>query len=111
MKTLKGKTLILIMMLAGGFATSAAPGALNTFDKNDIVISGADYEAVAKQLFQTEDEQITEKLEPCCRIYNSKFQLVYMSRDKNDAHLSQLKLNCDLILKAGNTTFYMISDH
>ncbi len=111
MKMLKEKMLIVIIIIGGLFATSAAPRTLNTLDNKDMIISEADYEAIAKRIFQTESDQITEKLKACCKVYNSKFQLVYMSRDENDAHLNQLKQYCDLIMKAGNTTFYMISDY
>ena len=109
MKFKKAKILLAVLMLGGGMALSATSDMQNTFDKNDIVISETDYEVIANQLFRL--EEIVEKPLACCKIYNSKFQLVYMSYDKNDEHLKQLKQCCDLIMKAGETSYYMISEH
>lgn len=109
MKLIKEKLLFAGLMLGFGMALAAGPNTLNGFDDKDVIIAQSDYEAVVKQLFQP--EEVVESPKACCKIYNSKLQLIYMSRDENDARLRQLKQYCDLIMKTGDTSYFMISEH
>lgn len=110
MKRIKHILLIAAMVLFGGFFVASTGATTIDFEKEEFVVSNADYEAVIQKIFLNDDEQIVEKIKACCLIYNSKYELVYMCRDKEDAHMKQLKLHCDLLMKTDSSSYYLLVD-
>jgi hypothetical protein len=107
MKSLKQYLLTVTLLLIAGYTSAAT---FSTLERKDIIISEADYNVIASKIFQKEKEQIVESQKACCKIYNSKYQLVYMSRDEDDAHLKQLKQHCNLIMKTESSSYYLLVD-
>jgi len=110
LKRLKHILLITSMVLFAGFFVASIGATSSDFESKAFKVTEADYEAITKKIFKNEDLQVVEKPKACCKIYNSKFQLVYMSRDKEDAHMKQLKLHCDLIMKTDSSSYYLLVD-
>ena len=74
----------------------------------------ADNAFVVDLVMDKEAYHMLEKISPsedhCCKIYNRKNQLVYMSKDKNDQRLNELKKRCDLIMKTDSSSYYLLGD-
>lgn len=107
MKSLKQYLLTVTLLLIAGYVSAAT---FSTPEREDIIVSESDYDVIASKIFQKEEEQIVERQKVCCKIYNSKYQLVYMSRDEDDAHLKQLKQSCNLIMKTEYSSYYLLVD-
>lgn len=56
------------------------------------------------------DFEIEQDAKPCMKIYNSKNQLVYECRDKEDARLKILLRRCDLVLYTDSSSYYLLGD-
>ncbi len=110
MKRIKHILLITAMVLFGGFFITSTGATSNDLEKEELAVSQADIEAITQKIFLNDDEHVVEKQKACCKIYNSKYELVYMCRDKEDAHMKQLKLNCDLIMKTDSSSYYLLVD-
>jgi hypothetical protein len=109
MKTLK--TIILGVLLAGFLYTSdTLAGTTGNDEMNQI---DRLYQEAFNGVFNDQDGAWIDSIDrrnPCCNIYNSDNQLVYMSRDKNDARLNELKKRSDLIMQTESSSYYLLSE-
>lgn len=113
MKILKTTFVFIAIFLTVGIASSfgsipGLPGIRNfeLNEGNDAVVFDLVMDKEAYHML----ELITDTDDHCCKIYNNKNELVYMSKDKNDQRLNQLKKRCDLIMKTDSSSYYLLSD-
>lgn len=63
---------------------------------------------VIEQILEKDEVQLVK--DKCLKIYNSKSQLVYECRDKNDERLKILLRRCDLVLHTDSSSYYLLGD-
>jgi hypothetical protein len=105
------KTIIPALLLAGFFYASTTLA--GTTEHNELDQIEQLYEEAFNAVFNDQEAVLINSFDPrnpCCNIYNSDNQLVYMSRDKNDARLNELKKRSDLVMQTESSSYYLLSE-
>lgn len=107
---LKTSTLIIGIIVAVIALSNSNASARNS-DTNDIKKLKPSEAEMMKIIGQVLDENVTAtKAVECIKIYNSKSQLVYESRDEHDERLKILIRRSDLICCAGTSSYYLLDN-
>ena len=109
-KKLKISTLIFGIIVAVVALTNSSSFAENVANNEvtQVKTYEADIQEVMENIFDKNDFQLNEN--KCTKIYNSKNQLVYECRDKDDARLKTLLRRCDLVLQTDSSSYYLLGD-
>ena len=109
-KKLKISTLIFGIIIAVVALTNTKTFAENV--ENSEVTELKTYEvemlSVIEQIL--EKDEIQPVANKCTKIYNSKNQLVYECRNKDDQRLKDLLRRCDLVLQTDSSSYYLLGD-
>jgi len=107
---LKTSTLIIGIIVAI-IALSNSSVTARTSETNDIKELKPSEVEMMEIIAQVLDENVAvKKVVECIKIYNSKSQLVYESRDENDERLKILIRRSDLICCAGTSSYYLLDN-
>jgi len=109
-KKLKISTLIFGIIVAVVALTNSNSYAENIENNESTELKTLEIEMleVIEQILEIDEVQIVK--DKRLKIYNSKSQLVYECRNKNDERLKILLRRCDLVLQTDSSSYYLLGD-
>ena len=109
-KKFKISTLIfgIIVAVVALTNTSIYAESMESKDVTELKTQEAEMLEVIEQILEGDDMLFTEKI--CSKIYNSKNQLVYECRNKDDERLKTLLRRSDLVLQTDSSSYYLLGD-
>ena len=88
--------------------TSTYADNMETQDPAEVKKFESEMIEVIEHIFEI-PQAVTDK-DICTKIYNSKNQLIYECRDKNDERLKILLRRSDLVLQTDTSSYYLLGD-